>query len=180
MCKLNSQQSSDPIFFCTNTRTHTRQNKSYRLGAVPAGVVGARGRCCPAATVPVAVAFACCVCCCRLLLTKSKIKSSTEKQSSAMIVHKAKRTAVTSTRTTHTRQNNPYRLGVAPAGGARGRCCPALTVPAAVVIARVVCCIAQKSKTTTTTTTTSSDGAWRRLRRARSYLHSRRANRGSR
>ena len=168
MCKLNSQQSSDPIFFCTNTRTHTRQNKSYRLGAVPAGVVGARGRCCPAATVPV------------VLPKKSKIKSSTENQSSAMIVHKAKRTAVTSTRTTHTRQNNPYRLGVAPAGGARGRCCPALTVPAAVVIARVVCCIAQKSKTTTTTTTTSSDGAWRRLRRARSYLHSRRANRGSR
>ena len=99
-----------------------------------------------------------------------------------MIVHKAKHTAVTSARTTHTRQNNPYRLGVAPAGvaGARGRCCPAATVPAAVVIARVVCCIAQKSKATTTaTTTSSSDGAWRRSRRARSYLHSRRANRGS-
>ena len=27
-------------------------------------VYGARGRCCPAATVPVAVVFACCVCCC--------------------------------------------------------------------------------------------------------------------
>ena len=138
--------------------THKRQNKPYRLGVAPAGLVGPRGRCCPAATVPVAVAFACCVCCCRLLLTKSKIKSSTEKQSSAMIVHKAKRTAVTSTRTTHTRQTKPYRLGVAPAV-ARGHCCRAATVPAAVVIARVVCCIAQKSKTTTTTTTTSSDGA---------------------
>ena len=49
----------------TSTRTtHTRQNKPYRLGTVPAGVVGARGRCCPAATVPVAVAFACGDCCC--------------------------------------------------------------------------------------------------------------------
>ena len=60
----------------------------------------------------------------------------------------AKRTA-TSTRTTRTRQNNPYRLGWAPAGviGARGRCCPAATVPVPVVIARVFCCcIAQKSK----------------------------------
>ena len=64
MCKLNSQKSSDQSCFCTNTRTHTRQNKPYRLAAVPAGVVGARGRCCPAATVPVAVAFACGVCCC--------------------------------------------------------------------------------------------------------------------
>ena len=49
-----------------------------------------------------------------VLLKKNKIKSSTEKQSSA-IIHEAKRTA-TSTRTTHTRQNNPYRLG-AGAGG---------------------------------------------------------------
>ena len=61
----SSQQSSDRSCFCTNTRTtHTRQNKPYRLGVVPAGVVGARGRCCPAATVPVAVVFACGVCCC--------------------------------------------------------------------------------------------------------------------
>ena len=64
MCKLNSQQPSDRSCFCTNTRTHTRQNKPYPLGAVPAGVVEARGRCCLAATVPVAVAFACRVCCC--------------------------------------------------------------------------------------------------------------------
>ena len=99
MCKLNSQQPSDRSCFCTNTRTHTRHNKPDRLGVAPAGVVGARGRCCPAATVP-----------------------------------------------------------------------------AAVVIARVVCCIAKKSNTKTTT---SSDGAWRRSRRARSYWHSRRANRGS-
>ena len=61
----SSQQSSDRSCFCTNTRTtHARQNKPYRLGVVPAGVVGARGRCCPAATVPVAVVFACGVCCC--------------------------------------------------------------------------------------------------------------------
>ena len=31
---------------------------------VPAGVAGARGRCCPAAAVPVAFVFACGVCCC--------------------------------------------------------------------------------------------------------------------
>ena len=64
------------------------------------------------------------------------IKSTTEIQSSAIIVHEAKRTA-TSTRTTQTRQNNPYRLGAAPAGvvGARSRCCPAATVPASVVFA---------------------------------------------
>ena len=64
------------------------------------------------------------------------IKSTTEIQSSAIIVHEAKRTA-TSTRTTQTRQNIPYRLGAAPAGvvGARSRCCPAATVPAAVVFA---------------------------------------------
>ena len=64
MCKQSSQQ-LDQSCFCTNTRTtHTRQNKPYRLGAVRAGVVGARGRCCPAATVPVAVVFAYGVCCC--------------------------------------------------------------------------------------------------------------------
>ena len=64
MCKQSSQQ-SDQSCFCTNTRTtDTRQNKPYRLGAVRAGVVGARGRCCPAATVPVAVVFPCGVCCC--------------------------------------------------------------------------------------------------------------------
>ena len=64
MCKQSSQQSDQSCFF-TNTRTtHTRQNKPYRLGAVRAGVVGARGRCWPAATVPVAVVFPCGVCCC--------------------------------------------------------------------------------------------------------------------
>ena len=75
------------------------------------------------------------------LLKKSKIKSSTEKQSSAIIVYNPRRTA-TSTRTTRTRQNNPYRLGAAAAGviRPRGRCCPAATVPAAVVFACGVCC----------------------------------------
>ena len=44
----------------TSTRTtQTRQNNTYRLGAAPAGVVGARSRCYPAATVPAAVVFAC-------------------------------------------------------------------------------------------------------------------------
>ena len=80
-----------------------------------------------------------------MLLKKNKTKSSTEIQSTAIIVHEAKRTA-TSTITTQTRQNNPYRLGAAPAGvvGARGRCCPAATVPAAVVFAcGVRSCIAE-------------------------------------
>ena len=63
MCKQSSQQ-SDQSRFCTNTRTTHTRNKPYRLGAVRAGVVGARGRCCPAATVPVAVVFPCGVCCC--------------------------------------------------------------------------------------------------------------------
>ena len=63
--KCASTQQSDQSCFCTNTRTtHTRQNKPYRLGAVRAGVVGARDRCCPAATVPVAVVFPSGVCCC--------------------------------------------------------------------------------------------------------------------
>ena len=120
----------------------TRQNNPYRLGAAPAGVVGARSRCCPPATVPAAVVFACGVSCCiadnKLIV---RIKSSNEKQSSAIIVHKPKRTA-TSTRTTRTSQNKPYRLGAALAGviGARSRCCPAATVPAAVVFACGVCC----------------------------------------
>ena len=150
--KKQSSHQSDQSCFCTNTRTtHTRQNKPYRLGLAPAGVVWARGRCCPAATVPAAVVFACGVYCCSLLLKKNKIKSSTEKQSSAIVVHEAKRTS-TSARTTHTRQNNPYRLGLAPAGviGARGRCCPAATVPVAFVIARVVCCCIAKKKQTKT------------------------------
>ena len=77
------------------------------------------------------------------------MKSSTEKQSSsAIIVHKPKRTAM-STRTIHTRQNKPYRLGAAPAGviGARSRCCPAATVPAAVVFAcGFRCCFAVTAK----------------------------------
>ena len=106
----SSQQSSDRSCFCTNTRTtHTRQNKPYRLGVVPAGVAGARGRCCPAgargrccpaAVVPVAFVFACGVCCCIAEEIQNKIID--RKKSSAIIVHQAKGTA-TSTRTTHTR-----------------------------------------------------------------------------
>ena len=70
---LSSHQSC-----CTNTRTtHTKQNKPYRrLGAVRAGVVGARGRCCPAATVPtvpVADVFPCGVCCCIAQNIQNKI-----------------------------------------------------------------------------------------------------------
>ena len=42
-----------------------------------------------------------------VLLKKYKTKSSTDKHSTAIIVHEAKRTA-TSTRTTHTRQNKPF------------------------------------------------------------------------
>ena len=83
-----------------------------------------------------------------VLLKTNKMQSSTEKQSSAIIVHQPKRTA-TSTRTIHTRQNNPYRHGAVRAGvvGARGRCCPAATVPAAVVLpCGVCCCIAENKK----------------------------------
>ena len=73
MCKQSSQQ-SDQSCSCTNTRTtQKRQNKPYRLGAAPAGVVGARGCCFPAATVPAAVVFACSVCCCTAEKNKNKI-----------------------------------------------------------------------------------------------------------
>ena len=126
----------------------TRQNNPYRLGAAPAGVGGARGRCFQAATVPAAVVFACGVCCCiadnKVIVRKI---SSTEKQSSAIIVHKEKRTA-TSTRTTRTKQNNLYRFGAVSAGVrvARGRCCPAATVSAAVALPCGVCCCIAENK----------------------------------
>ena len=97
--KRQSSQQSDQSLFCTNTRTpHTRQNKPYRLGAaatstrttqtrqnkpyrlgvVPARVVGARGRCCRAATVPAAVVFACGVCCCITEKKQNTINRKTE------------------------------------------------------------------------------------------------------
>ena len=82
------------------------------------------------------------------LLENNTIKSSTEKKRSAIIVHKPKRTA-TSTRTIHTRQNKPYRLGEAPAGvvGTPSRRCPAATVPADVVFAcGFRCCFAEIAK----------------------------------
>ena len=68
--------------------------------------------------------------------TAQTIKSSTEKQGSAFIVHKPNRTA-TSTWTVHRRQNKPYRLVATSAGvvGTLSRCCPAATVRAAVVFA---------------------------------------------
>ena len=133
----------------TSTRTtRTTQHNPYRFATAPAEVIGARGRCCPAATVPVAVVLPCGVCCC-IAHHKQKYKTrknhQPKKQSSAIIVHKQMRTA-TSTRAIHTRQNKPYRLGTVPAGvvGARRRCCPAATVPAAVVFAcGVGCCIAE-------------------------------------
>ena len=71
------------------------------------------------------------------LVERNTITSSTEKQSSsAIIVHKPKRTA-TSTSTIHTKKNKPYRLGAASAGGVGTptRRCPAATVPADVVFA---------------------------------------------
>ena len=80
-----------------------------------------------------------------MFLKKNKTKSSTEIQSTAIVVHEAKRTA-TSTRTISTRHNKPYRLGAAPAGlvGTPSRCCPAATVPAAVVFGcGFRCCFAE-------------------------------------
>ena len=62
------------------------------------------------------------------------MKTSTEKQSiSAIIVHKPKRTAM-STRTIYTWQNKPHQLGAAPAGlvSTPSRLCPAATMPAGV------------------------------------------------
>ena len=53
---------------------YTRHNKPYRLGAAPAGVVGARSRCCPAATVPAAVVFACGVGSCITEIAEKKTK----------------------------------------------------------------------------------------------------------
>ena len=55
-----------------------------------------------------------------MLLKKNKTKSSTDKHSTAIIVHEAKRTA-TSTRTTPTRQNKPFE-----AAAVQQRRCPQL------------------------------------------------------
>ena len=74
------------------------------------------------------------------------MKSSTEKQSSsAIIVHKPKRTAM-STRTIYTRHIKPYRLGAAPAGLLRtpSRLCPAAAVPVDVLFGcGFRCCFAE-------------------------------------
>ena len=79
------------------------------------------------------------------LLEIYTIKSSTEKHCSAIVVHEPKRTA-TSTKTIHTRQNKPYRLGAAPAGlvSSPSRLCPAATVPAGVLFScGFRCCFAE-------------------------------------
>ena len=61
----------------TSTRTiYTRHNKPYRLGVAPAGVVGTPSRCCPAATVPAAVVFACGLGCCFAEIAKIKQNSA--------------------------------------------------------------------------------------------------------
>ena len=61
-------------------------------------VVGARGRCCPAASVPVAVVFACGACCCIDEEIQNKIiDRKTE------LRHHRPPSKATSTRTTHTR-----------------------------------------------------------------------------
>ena len=54
---------------------YTRHNKPYRLGAAPAGVVGTPSRCCPAATVPAAVAFATGLGCCFAEIANKKQNS---------------------------------------------------------------------------------------------------------
>ena len=72
MCEALSSHQIEAVFARIREQ-HTWQNKPYRLGVVPAGVVGARSRCCPAATVPVAVVFACGVCCCTAEEIQNKI-----------------------------------------------------------------------------------------------------------
>ena len=63
MCKALSSHQIEAVF--ARIREHTRGTTSPTgLAWCQAGVVGARGRCCPAATVPVAVVFTCGVCCC--------------------------------------------------------------------------------------------------------------------
>ena len=81
-----------------------------------------------------------------LKLLENTMKPFTEKQSSsAIIVHKSKRTAM-STRTVYTRHNKPYRLGAVPAGlvSSPSRLCPAATVPAGVLFScGFRCCFAE-------------------------------------
>ena len=69
MCKALSSHQIEAVFARIRAQ-HTRGRTSptglawCRQDVVPAGVAGARGRCCPAAAVPVAFVFACGVCCC--------------------------------------------------------------------------------------------------------------------
>ena len=108
----------------TSTRTtHTRQNKPVEAAAV-------QQRRCPQLSSSLAVSAAVRTWCGgetstsirnAMLLKIKKTKSSTEKQSTAIIVHEAKHTA-TSTRTTHTRHNKPFE-----AAAVQQRRCPQLS-----------------------------------------------------
>ena len=80
-----------------------------------------------------------------MLLKKYKTKSSTDKHSTAIIVHEAKRTA-TSTRTTHTRQNKPFE-----AAAVQQRRCPQLSPSLAVSAAVRTWCGGETSTRKTST-----------------------------
>ena len=80
-----------------------------------------------------------------MLLKKYKTKSSTDKHSTAIIVHEAKRTA-TSTRTTHTRQNKPFE-----AAAVQQRRCPQLLSSLAVSAAVRTWCGGETSTRKTST-----------------------------
>ena len=82
------------------------------------------------------------------LLENTKISSTEKQSSSAITVHKPKRTAMNA-KTIYARQNKPHRLGAAPAGieGTPSRPCPVATVPANVVFAcGFRCCFAEVAK----------------------------------
>ena len=95
-----------------------------------------------------------------MLLKKFKKKSSTEKQSTAIIVHEAKRTA-TSTRTTHARQNKPFE-----AAAVQQRRCPQLLSSLAVSAAVRTWC---GGETSTRKTSTSISNAMLLKKRKRNH-----------
>ena len=137
MCKQSSQQSDQGCFCINTTTTHTRQNKPYRLGVVWAGVVGARSRCCPAATVPAAVVCACGVrCCIAEIAQKERNKIINRKTELCHHRQQTEAHSIEYDNNTH-KAEQALPAWSAPAGvvGARSRCCPAATVPAAVVFA---------------------------------------------
>ena len=63
MCKQSSQQSGQSCL-CTNTRTTHEAEQALPAWRGAGRSSRARGRCCPAATLPIAVVFPCGVCCC--------------------------------------------------------------------------------------------------------------------